>query len=59
MSITAARYTVADLEHFPDDGNRYELLDGFVLVTPPPSMRHQYVSSRLLLESSCLSPVRF
>lgn len=50
MSITASRYTVADLENFPDDGNRYELLDGFVLVTPPPNLRHQYVSGRLLAQ---------
>jgi Uma2 family endonuclease len=50
MSITASRYTVADLEDFPDDGNRYELLDGFVLVTPWPNLRHQSVSARLLVQ---------
>jgi Uma2 family endonuclease len=50
MSITASRYTVADLEDFPDDGNRYELLDGFVLVTPSPNLRHQSVSARLLVQ---------
>jgi Uma2 family endonuclease len=50
MSISAPRYTVADLENFPDDGNRYELLDGFVLVTPPPNTRHQYISGRLLVQ---------
>lgn len=50
MPITAPRYTVAELEEFPDDGNRYELLDGFVLVTPSPNMRHQSVSARLLVQ---------
>ena len=34
MAITVPLYTVDDLEHFPDDGNRYELLDGVLLVTP-------------------------
>ena len=28
MAISVPLYTVDDLEHFPDDGNRYELLDG-------------------------------
>jgi hypothetical protein len=27
-------FTVDDLEGFPDDGNRYELIDGMLLVTP-------------------------
>ena len=48
MPITAPRYTVADLENFPDDGNRYELLDGFVLVTPSPNVRHQITIGRLV-----------
>jgi len=26
MAISVPLYTVQDLEHFPDDGNRYELL---------------------------------
>jgi Uma2 family endonuclease len=34
-------WTVEDLEHFPADGLRYELLDGFLLVTPAPSGPHQ------------------
>jgi Uma2 family endonuclease len=39
--------TRADLESMPDDGHRYELVDGALLVTPAPSLRHQLVSSRL------------
>lgn len=47
--------TVADLETMPDDGHRYELVDGALLVTPAPSVRHQRVSTRLLvlLHASC------
>ncbi len=46
-SATTRRYTVADLEHFPDDGNRYELFDGELVVTPPPGDRHQWVAQEL------------
>ena len=47
MPISVRRYTLADLERFPNDGNRYELLDGVLLVTPAPSYAHQIVASRL------------
>ncbi len=48
MAATIPYYTVADLERFPDDGNRYELLDGVLLVTPAPSPAHQLVASRIM-----------
>lgn len=47
MAVSVPRYTVDDLDQFPNDGNRYELLDGFLLVTPAPRMAHQAVASRL------------
>src|SRR3990172_8457158 len=47
MAISLPRYTVEDLERFPDDGNRYELLDGGLLVTPAPAASHQIVASRI------------
>ena len=34
-------FTYADLEATPDDGNRYELLDGVLLVNPSPRTAHQ------------------
>jgi len=34
-------YTFADLKETPDDGRRYEILEGDLFVTPPPSMDHQ------------------
>lgn len=47
MAIALPRYTVEELETFPDDGNRYELLDGALLVTPLAAFDHQLVASRL------------
>jgi Uma2 family endonuclease len=47
MAFSIPRYTVDDLENFPDDGNRYELLDGVLLVTPAPGLPHQAIATRL------------
>lgn len=40
--------TVDDLASMPDDGHRYELIDGTLIVSPSPSLRHQRVHSRLM-----------
>lgn len=48
MPFTVPRYTVDDLDAFPDDGNRYALLDGMLLVTPSPASVHQLVAGRLM-----------
>ncbi|MCC8251425.1 Uma2 family endonuclease [Saccharothrix luteola] len=40
-------YTVEDLGGMPDDGRRYELIDGMLLVSPAPGARHQKVVLRL------------
>ena len=36
-----APLTEDDLAEMPDDGHRYELLEGALLVTPAPNIRHQ------------------
>ncbi len=34
-------WTVEERNALPDDGKRYEVVDGALLVTPAPSWRHQ------------------
>jgi Uma2 family endonuclease len=48
MALAIPHYTIRDLDSFPDDGNRYELLDGLLLVTPAPAPGHHIVVSRLV-----------
>ncbi len=47
MPISVPTYTVDDLDDLPDDGNRYELLDGMLLVSPGAELPHQVVTGRL------------
>ena len=44
-----------DLDAMPDDGHRYELIDGSLVVTPSPSFRHQSAVFELysLLRAAC------
>ncbi|HKS06837.1 MAG TPA: Uma2 family endonuclease [Gemmatimonadaceae bacterium] len=49
MATNVRYWTRDDLEHLPDDGNRYEVLNGALLVTPPPSVDHQRIALRLAI----------
>lgn len=44
MRATNQRVTFAELQEWPDDGRRYELYDGEVVVVPMPFPRHQRVA---------------
>lgn len=44
-----APLTRDDLLEMPDDGHRYEIVDGTLLVTPSPGYRHQAAATELLV----------
>jgi Uma2 family endonuclease len=43
-------FTAADLATMPDDGQRYEVVRGELLVTPSPAARHQLIAGWLQVE---------
>lgn len=45
MPELARRWTREEVIALPDDGNRYELVDGELLVSPSPRARHQFAVS--------------
>src|SRR6476469_6418547 len=50
MGMAAPLYYTADMVRaMPDDGNRYEVVYGELLVTPAPRPWHQVVIQRLLI----------
>jgi Uma2 family endonuclease len=51
--------TVADLDLTPDDGRRYELDDGVLVVTPPPAFSHEVVVMRIGVALAAACPPEF
>jgi Uma2 family endonuclease len=47
---TSRAFTVDDLDQTPDDGRRYELVDGVLIVSPAPTVPHQVVLSELAVQ---------
>jgi Uma2 family endonuclease len=50
MATTTRRLSVDDLEFIPAEreGDRHEIIDGELVVTPVPTLKHQIVSGRLI-----------
>lgn len=53
MSVAHRIYTHEDLANTPDDGNRYEIINGELIVSPAPRIEHQ---SEVVLLISWLAP---
>ena len=47
MAVTHKRWTYDDLLELPDDGTRYEIIDGALIVAASPSFEHQTVADEL------------
>ena len=47
---TPHRFTSADLDAFPDDGKRYEIIDGELYVSKQPHFFHQRICTRIWLK---------
>jgi Uma2 family endonuclease len=50
IGVNGSPFTVDDLEGMPDDGHRYELIDGMLLVSPAPGSRHQKIVAKLVVK---------
>lgn len=49
-------WTLDDLGTLPDDGQRYELVDGGLVMTPPPTQRHQMLGDDLREQLQAAAP---
>ncbi|RIK44653.1 MAG: Uma2 family endonuclease [Chloroflexi bacterium] len=50
LRSSEATWTYARWEQLPDDGNRYEVIDGVLYMTTAPNNRHQFIVTRLVLQ---------
>ncbi len=46
--MTNLRWTSRDLESLPDNGKRYEIIDGDLYISDPSHWNHQFISGQLL-----------
>ncbi len=52
----AGSWRFDQLADLPDDGRRYEVVDGLLVVSPPPSPRHQFVAAALIRQLDRQNP---
>lgn len=48
MAAAPARWTAAQVRELPEDGRRYEVIDGELFVTPAPPWKHQDAALHLV-----------
>ncbi len=48
MATELRGWSRTELDRFPDDGNRYEVLDGELFVTPQAAPDHQFIATRIV-----------
>ncbi len=60
MAAPYTRWTADRRAALPDDGRRYEIIDGELFVTPSPSVRHQRAALALAvrLRAYLMRPIR-
>lgn len=52
-------FTLDDLDRLPDDGHRYEIVDGSLIVSPPPTPWHQDVAGAVQQALTRAAPTEF
>ncbi len=55
-SAPVGRWTEPDLHLFPQDGHRYEIVDGALHVTPPADLTHNSVVDQVVLALRTAAP---
>lgn len=50
MAAPSTRWTIARVRALPDDGQRYEVIDGELYVSPAPTWEHQAAVQELLIQ---------
>jgi len=53
MAALVPRYTAEEVRRFPDDGLRYEVIRGELLVSPAPGTSHQRAVRDLCRPARC------
>src|SRR5829696_533757 len=49
-SVTGSDWTIEMVDALPDDGQRYEIIDGELFVTPSPAAPHQWIAGAIYAE---------
>src|SRR5262245_4979598 len=57
--LVGGPFTRADLENTPNDGRRYELIDGVLIVSAAPGLVHQEAAGRLFVALYHAAPQGF